>query len=73
MYSNGKRTYEFLKIYPLIKPTKPEEKINNKQLWDSAEIIRNRRERDLLDNKYNLKPKGASIIFLDYFRRLADE
>ncbi len=73
IYLDGKREYEVLKLYPCLKPKTPEERENNATLRRKAEIIRAKRQMELIDNKYHLASKGSKILFLDYFNELTQQ
>jgi integrase len=70
IYADGKRTYKFLKLYPILKPKNAEERTYNATIRRKAEIIRAKSEMELIDNNYKLKPKGSNMLFVDYFKEL---
>jgi hypothetical protein len=61
IYLNGKREYDVLKLYPSFKPKSTEERENNATLRRKAEIIRTKRQMELIDNKYRLESKGSKV------------
>lgn len=73
IYVDGKREYEVLKLYPSLKPKNSEEREYNANLRRKAEIIRARRQMELIDNKHRLAPKASKILFMDYFFELTQE
>ena len=70
---NGERSYEYLKLFTSKKVTSSEDRIRNKEIEQRAKEIRNKREQQLIENRYNLPKKEADIAFLEYFRILTDE
>lgn len=70
-FRNGKRQYEFLKIYLYSKPKNREEREKNEENLLLAEKIRNSRESDLLHTENGLispsKKKIDFIVFLDEY------
>jgi integrase len=69
--ANGTRTQETLKMYLVTKPKTQEEKDQNKEIWNKAELIRVRRLNSLLDNKYDINNTSKSkLLMLDYFNHL---
>lgn len=57
IYHNGKRSYEFLKIYTINKPKNPIERQLNKDNKELAENIRAKREIEINSEQYNFNPK----------------
>jgi integrase len=67
-YTNGKRTYEFLKI------RLTSDKLNNKEVVRLAEGIRAKRELEYQNQQYGFVPLHKSKInFVDYFEKMALE
>jgi integrase len=73
IYTGGKRTYEFLKLYIKLRPKTPEEKIQNNTIRRTAEMLRAKKELEIINNHYKLVPKGSNILFLDYFKELTKQ
>jgi integrase len=73
IYSTGERNYEFLDIY-LEPGTSKETRDNNKEKVSIAENIRNKRERELINNDKGLisKYKGEVLVteYIDYFKKV---
>jgi integrase len=73
-YINGKRKYEYLKLFNFINPKTQEEKNNNKRNSMIAHAQKIAREQDLIDSKFNLPSSaGDTIQFAEYFKILVDE
>lgn len=70
---NGKRHKEYLGI--VLKPAKTtEEKERNRELKRLAETIRAKREIELHENNYDLKPSyKRNVDFIEYYQKYLDE
>lgn len=73
VYHNGKRHYEFLKLY-LLKASTPFERDSNKQVFKLAESVRSKRELELNNSQHGFTPQFKNnVSFIEYFVGLADE
>lgn len=73
IYQNGKRKYEFLKLYLNDKPSTPEERQKNKDNLALAESIRSKRENEIKSTEYGFIPAFKSKInFFEYFQEYVD-
>jgi site-specific recombinase XerD len=72
IYQNGRRAYEFLKLY-LVKPTSAADRELNKQTLATAQAIRAKRQIDLQNGAYGFNStfKGR-VLLLDYYRHCVD-
>ena len=67
IYFNGKREYDFLKLYPKKNPRTPQERTENHEAYNLAEEIRSTKESALKYSEHGLvSPKIRKINFLDY-------
>jgi len=67
IYRDGKRSYEFLKLYINSNPRTPLERESNKQNRELAEIIRTKRESELNHSAFGeIAPENKKIRFTDY-------
>lgn len=67
VYTNGKRSYEFLKLYLL--PETPQNRNANRELMELVERIRAKRLLELQHLKFGFTPEFKSRLnFLDYFK-----
>ncbi|MGI6572889.1 MAG: site-specific integrase [Fermentimonas sp.] len=72
-YSNGKRWYEFLKLY-LIPESNKKDKERNKTTLELAKAIQSKRIVDLQNNEHGFKPKKVSRAnLLDYVDKIAEK
>ena len=70
IYIDGKRKYEFLKLY-LIPETDRKSKEKNKQTLQFAEAIRSKRVVELRNGEYGFRNKNTSkISFYDYYCKI---
>ncbi|MEA4937198.1 MAG: site-specific integrase [Paludibacter sp.] len=73
IYSDGKRYYEFLKLYINKKARTSLEREANKETLELAEKIRTQRESDLNHQKHGqISPSSKKINFLDYYQAYID-
>jgi hypothetical protein len=73
IYRDGKREYEFLKLY-LVKATTPIEKEQNKQTLATAQAIKSKRQVEMQNGEYGFASQfKADTYFLDYYRKMCDE
>lgn len=64
---NGKRQYDFLKLYPKKNPRTPEERNESKEAYSLAEEIRSTKESAIKYSEHGLiSPKLRKLNFLDY-------
>jgi site-specific recombinase XerD len=67
IYRDGKRSYEFLKLYINSKTRTPLEREANKQNRELAEIIRTKRESELNHSAFGeIAPENKKILFTNY-------
>jgi integrase len=73
IYRNGKREYEFLKLY-LIKATKPIEREQNRQTLATAQAIKAKRQIELQNGEYGFTSQfKLDTPFLDYYRKMCED
>ena len=74
IYQEGKRTYEFLRLY-LLPPTSRANKDKNKETMMLAEAVRAKRIVEIRNGKFGFNDgrDGGRIRLLDYFRTVAGE
>ena len=73
IYRNGKREYEFLKLY-LIKAKTAAERAQNDETWATAEAIRAKRQIEIQNGEYDFTHQyKLDTPFLDYYRKLCEE
>lgn len=74
IYQEGKRTYEFLRLY-LLPPTSRANKDKNKETMMLAEAVRAKRIVEIRNGKFGFHDgrDGGRIRLLDYFRTVAGE
>jgi site-specific recombinase XerD len=74
IYRDGKREYEFLKLYIDNKARTPIERQANKEVWELAETIRTQRESDLNHQTHGqISPSNKKINLLDFFENYYDK
>ncbi len=60
-YKNGKRKYEFLKLYTRTRPRNEQEKNSNKEIRAQAERVRAKRELQISDDEFEIpQPKKVN-------------
>lgn len=66
IYREGKRSYEFLKLYivPETGSNKAELKTQNKNTWSAAEAIKSQRIIDIASHKADIAPSNGSKMLL---------
>lgn len=73
IYHNGKRSYEFLKLY-LINAITPLEKETNKQTLQTAQSIKAKRQIEIQNHEYGFSSQfKVDLYFLDYFKKMIEE
>ena len=73
IYLNGKRTYEFLKMYLVPEQTR-KDKEKNRDTLRLAEAVRAKRIVELRTGEYGFKKQtGADVLFFDYYRALVEK
>lgn len=73
IYLNGKRTYEFLKMY-LIPEQSRKDKEKNRETLRMAEAVRAKRIVELRNGEYGFKKQdGAEVLFFDYYNALVEK
>jgi len=74
IYRDGKRSYEFLKLYVNAKARTPLERQANKEVFELAERIRTQKESDLNHLTHGqISPTTKRINFLDYYQTYIDK
>lgn len=73
IYLNGKRTYEFLKMY-LVPELTRKDKEKNRDTLRLAEAVRAKRIVELRNGEYGFKKQdGAEVLFFDYYSALVEK
>lgn len=73
IYRDGKRSYEFLKLY-LVKGNDPITKEQNKQTMLTAQAIRSKRQIEIQNGEYEFtKQYKTDTPVLEYFRKMCEE
>lgn len=73
IYRDGKREYEFLKLY-LVNAKTPIEKEQNRQTLATAQAVKAKRQIELQNGEYGFTSQfKQDTPFLDYYRRLCRE
>lgn len=73
IYRNGKREYEFLKLY-LIKERTPQDRKQNEQTLLTAQAIRSKRQIEIQNGEYGFtKQFKLETPFLQYYRKMCEE
>lgn len=73
IYRNGKREYEFLKLY-LVNAKTPLEREQNKQTLATAQAIKAKRQIEIQNGEYGFASQfKQDVPFLEYYRKMCDE
>ena len=73
VYRDGKRSYEFLKLY-ITKASNPLEREVNRQTRATAQAIKAKRQIELQNNEYGFNSQfKADTPFLEYYRKLCED
>jgi integrase len=73
VYRNGKRSYEFLKLY-LVKATTSVEREQNRQTLATAQAIRAKRQIEIQNNEYGFASQfKIDTSFLNYYRAMCED
>ncbi len=72
LYHNGKREYEYLKLY-LIPEKSRADKETNKQTMKLAEAIKAKRIVDYQNGKFGFKQPEHNIRFFDYYKAMCEK
>ena len=73
IYRDGKREYEYLKLY-LIPAKTPIDKEQNRQTLATAQAIKAKRQIELQNGEYGfISQFKIDTPFLDYYRKMCDE
>lgn len=72
IYRNGRREYEFLKLY-LIPEKSRADRDKNRQTLQLAEAIRAKRLVELVNGEYGFKNRNTCIRFFDYLGKVAEQ
>lgn len=73
IYRNGKRTYEFLKLYLIPERTK-EDKEKNRQTLQLANAVKAQRIVELQNGEFGFKAEFATdTLFFDYYRAMCQK
>lgn len=74
IYNNGKRSYKFLKLYPVSTPRTKEERLSNSEIWRKAKALCVKTENALIDQQdIAIGLKKSNILFLSYFKELTEQ
>ena len=72
IYLNGKRSYEYLRLYLVPEKTR-EDKKKNKETLQLAEAIRAKRVVELRNGEFGFKSDDAEeTLFFDYYEKLCE-
>jgi len=73
IYRDGKREYEFLKLY-LTPAKKPIDKEQNKQTLATAQAVKAKRQIEIQNGEYGfISQFKIETLFLDYYRKMCKE
>lgn len=73
IYRNGKREYEFLKLY-LVNAKTPLEREQNRQTLATAQAIKAKRQIEIQNGEYGFASQfKQDVPFLEYYRKMCDE
>ena len=73
IYHNGRREYEFLKLY-LIPEKNRADKEKNRQTLQLANSIKAKRIVDIQNGDHGFKsPFAEEVLFFDYYRNMCDK
>jgi integrase len=73
IYSDGKREYEFLKLY-LVPAKTPLDKQQNKETLATAQAIKAKRQIELQNGEYGFTSQfKIDTLFLNYYRKMCEE
>ena len=73
IYRDGKREYEYLKLY-LVPEKTPIDKIQNKETLATAQAIKAKRQIELQNGEYGFTSQfKIDTPFLDYYRKMCEE
>lgn len=71
---DGRRDYEFLKLYLIANPRTPLEREQNRETLLTAEAIRSKRQIEVQNGEYGFASRFKSdTLFLEYFRAYRDK
>jgi len=74
IYNNGKRSYEFLKLYIKDNPRSPIERNQNQENLELAEKIRTKKENEIKSAEYGITQKNNSKVnFFVFFQKYIDD
>jgi integrase len=74
IYRDGKRHYEFLKLYVIAKPTNPVDRDSNNKTLQLAEAIKGKRQIELQNNEYGFENRfKLDTPFLEYFKKVMQQ
>lgn len=72
IYRNGKRDYEYLKLY-LVPEKDKQSRQRNKETLALAEAIRAKRVVEVVNNEYEFRTVQKHVLFYDYFVALCEK
>ena len=73
IYRNGKRTYEFLKLYLIPERTK-EDKEKNRQTMQLANAVKAQRTVELQNGEFGFKSEfPTDTLFFDYYKAMCEK
>lgn len=74
IYRNGKREYEYLKVYLIEDPLTPADKRKNKENLAFAQNVQAKRQVEIQNNEYGFRKRACeSTNFIEYAEALASE
>jgi integrase/recombinase XerD len=74
IYRDGKRSYEFLKLYINNKARTPIDTEQNRQNWELAERMRTKRETELNYSTFGeIAPENKKMLFSDFIQRYTSD
>lgn len=71
IYIDGKRSYEFLKLY-LVKERTKEDRARNEQTMRLAEAVKSQRVVELQNGRFGFEQKSEKVLFFDYLDAVAN-
>lgn len=73
-YLNGKRKYEFLKLYTHRRPKDETQKQHNGETLEMAKRIRNKREAEMASSVHGIElPRHINTDLLPYYEKFVEE
>lgn len=72
IYVDGRRSYEYLKLYLVPERTR-KDKEKNRETLQLAEAVRAKRVVELRNGQYGFKQRSAGVRFYDYYRAMVEK